>query len=283
MFPVAAAMSLAAATMITAAPASAATVGATTSANWAGYAASGQSFQKVSGSWTQPAASCTDGAGDAAFWVGLGGASQDSQALEQAGTEVDCSSGQPVYSAWYELVPAAPVKFDGLSVSPGDKITATVGVDGNQVAISLKNDTTGQSASKDLRMDNPDTSSAEWIAEAPSECQGGSTSNCTPVPLADFGSVDFTNATATANNLTAPISQWEDQAMQLSPGSGFQFASDGADLGAAPSDIASDGSSFSVVTQSTGAQEPSDNGYGDGGWSDGGYGYPGYGYGWGAY
>src|ERR1700755_417444 len=110
-------LSVAAATMITTASASAATTDATTSANWAGYAASGTNFQKVSGSWTQPAASCDNGTGDAAFWVGLGGASQGSHALAQAGTEVDCSSGQPVYSAWYELVPAAPVKFDNLKIS----------------------------------------------------------------------------------------------------------------------------------------------------------------------
>src|ERR1700750_2391875 len=91
---------------------------ATTSANWAGYAATGSSFSKVSGSWVQPAASCDAGRGDAVFWVGLGGATSESSALEQTGTEVDCSSGSREYSAWYELVPAAPVKV-ALAVRPG--------------------------------------------------------------------------------------------------------------------------------------------------------------------
>src|SRR4051794_18012155 len=79
---------------------------AQTSANWAGYASTGAQFSKVSGSWVQPTASCDSGGGDAVFWVGIGGATGESSALEQTGTEVDCSSGSPVYSAWYELVPA---------------------------------------------------------------------------------------------------------------------------------------------------------------------------------
>src|SRR6201995_4887896 len=82
---------------------------AKTSANWAGYAATGAQFSKVSGSWVQPQASCDGSRGDAVFWVGIGGATQESSALEQTGTEVDCSGGSAAYSAWYELVPAAPV------------------------------------------------------------------------------------------------------------------------------------------------------------------------------
>jgi hypothetical protein len=114
---------------------------AQSSANWAGYAATGAQFSQVSGSWVQPQANCDSGSGDAAFWIGIGGATQESSALEQAGTEVDCNSGSPVYSAWYELVPAAPVTID-LAVQPGDRISSTVGVDGHQVSIALTNDTT---------------------------------------------------------------------------------------------------------------------------------------------
>src|SRR5207248_3442603 len=75
-----------------------------TSSNWSGYAVSAAptadgtdpvplSFTSVSGTWVEPAASCTTGANTyAAFWVGLGGFSDTSQALEQIGTEVDCSA-----------------------------------------------------------------------------------------------------------------------------------------------------------------------------------------------
>ena len=102
------------------------------SSNWAGYAASGangqdQSFSGVSGTWVTPAATCTPGTPTySAFWVGIGGLSQNSQALEQTGSEADCSAdGHPQYSAWYELVPAAPVTFR-LNVSAGDTVTASV-------------------------------------------------------------------------------------------------------------------------------------------------------------
>ena len=192
------------------------------SSNWAGYAASGAQFSKVSGSWTQPTASCDSGSGDAAFWIGIGGASQGSNALEQTGTEVNCDTGTPTYSAWYELVPAAPVTID-MAVNPGDKISSTVGVDGNKVSIHLKNETTGKTFDKTLQMDNPDTSSAEWIAEAPSACQGGTSGNCQPVPLADFSSVDFTKASATADGQTGSISDFNATPMQLQPGMGGGF------------------------------------------------------------
>jgi len=253
---------------------------AQTSANWAGYAATGAQFSKVSGSWVQPEASCDSGSGDAAFWVGIGGATQESSALEQTGTEVDCSTGSPVYSAWYELVPDASVPVD-LAVSPGDHISASVGVDGTQVSIALVNQTTGRSFAKTLEMDSPDTSSAEWIAEAPSACQGSTQGACQTVPLADFGSVAFTDATATGDGQTGTAAQWAAQAMQLSPSGGFDVAADATTTaGAVPSTL--DGGSFSVAWQSSdAATQSSDGGYGyDYGRSGDDYGYgDGYGYG----
>src|ERR1700742_138702 len=160
-----------AAAMFTASASAATASDAQVSANWAGYAATGQQFSKVSGTWVQPKASCDSGSGDAAFWVGIGGATQESTKLEQAGTEVDCSNGSPTYSAWYELVPDAPVTTN-MAVKPGDKIATTVTVNGNSVGIAMTNQTTGAKFNKTLQMDSPDTSSAEWIAEAPSACQG---------------------------------------------------------------------------------------------------------------
>lgn len=44
-------------------------------------------------------------------------------------------------------------------------------------------------------MSNPDTSTAEWIAEAPSTSTSSATDQV--VPLADFGTVTFTKAGAT--------------------------------------------------------------------------------------
>ena len=164
------------------------------SANWAGYVVGGSSsatqYKSVSGSWVAPTVKCTSGQGYSSFWVGLGGSgsssdsssmsdpssgtgSSSSTSLEQAGTEADCNTdGSATYSAWYELVPSAPVKV-GMTVHPGDHITSKVTVDGSSVTIQLTNATTGGSFEKTLPASNPDVSSAEWIAEAPSTCQQG--------------------------------------------------------------------------------------------------------------
>ncbi len=272
-----------------AASASAATdVAQAASENWSGYVAgssdsgsSDQQFKSVSGSWVAPTAKCTSGQSYSAFWVGLGGSGQ-SDALEQTGTEADCSAGgTPSYFAWYELVPKAPVRVS-LAVRPGDHISSRVTVDGTNVTVALADQTTGGSFTKTLQMSNPDLSSAEWIAEAPSSCSQGA-SSCTPLSLADFGTVDFTSASATATDgHTGTISDpdWSATAVSLSPGadtSGFggQFVSDSSSAGATPSSLSSDGSSFSVAWAAAGgsASDPSGSGAGDGyGGGDPGYG-----------
>ncbi len=294
------------------------------SANWAGYVVGGSSastsYKSVSGSWVAPTAKCTSGQGFSSFWVGLGGSgssSSGSEALEQAGTEADCNAnGTATYSAWYELVPSAPVKVD-MAVSPGDHITSKVTVDGSSVTINLTNSTTGGSFSKTLQMSNPDVSSAEWIAEAPSTCQQG-VSNCSPLTLADFGTVQFSGASATTTDGhtgTISDSDWQTAAVTLSPsasqgGFGGQFTSygDSSSAGATPSSLSSDGSSFSVAYSadassaggsagsagvtgsggsagSAGSGDPYGDGSGDGyGDGSGGYGYgDGSGYGDGGY
>ena len=146
--------------------AAAASTASVTSSNWAGYVTAGASFSSVSGSWVVPRARSSS-EGYSATWVGLGGAGASSSALEQVGTESDYVNGRATYAAWYELVPKAPVTLK-LAVHAGDRVTAKVTVDGTTVTVSLSDVTTGRSTTKVLHMADPDTSSAEWIAEAPS-------------------------------------------------------------------------------------------------------------------
>jgi hypothetical protein len=316
--------SAAALTGLSAGSASAATTTAqeAVSQNWAGYVAgdstTGSGFSSVSGSWVEPSVNCSSGQTYSAFWVGIGGSSDSSQALEQTGTQADCStSGTPTYYAWYELVPAAPVQL-GLSIHPGDHISAKVNVSGTNVTVSLSDQTTGQSTTKNLQMDDPDTSSAEWIAEAPSACDGGTSGECQPLSLADFGTVDFSSASATSGGHTGSISDsdWTAQPVALGS-SGAEDASFGSaqsSAGATPSSLSSNGASFSVAWQqsagdssgsqtggSSGGSGDNGNGYGGNGYGDdpgadggygyggdpgsgyGGYGYGGYGYGSGGY
>ena len=194
------------------------------SSNWAGYAVAGssgqsESFSSVSGTWVAPAVTCTPGqATYSAFWVGLGGLSQNSQALEQTGSEADCTaSGRPEYSAWYELVPAPPVTIQ-LDVAPGDVVAASVTVRAHHVTLRFTDVTKGTSVTEHQRASALDLSSAEWIAEAPSQCdQSG---NCVPTPLTNFGTVAFSNLSATSSGHTGTVADpaWASQAIELQAG-----------------------------------------------------------------
>ena len=264
------------------------------SQNWSGYvvhSASGQNFSTVSGSWVQPTvnAGSSSGTGYSAFWVGLGGSSQQSQALEQVGTAADVTSGQTTYYAWYELVPSAQQKLS-LAIHPGDHIAGKVTVNGTTVTVSLSDQTTGQSVTRTLQMTNPDTSSAEWIAEAPAtETPDGSFA---VLPLANFGNVTFTDASATADGHAGSISDpnWTVQQVDMSSASsnnglglvvtGFDPAGAGqasqSTVGASAGAVSDQGTSFSVsysadsAAQSTAGSSGSSSGSGDA------YGYPGY-------
>jgi hypothetical protein len=169
----------------------------TTSSNWSGYAVhrTGVSFRAVSATWRQPSATCVPGQPSySAMWVGLGGFSIGSPALEQIGTEVDCSaSGAVISSAWYELVPA-PSADVRMTVRPGDLMHASVTVTGHRVMLALSDLTRRRSFSKTVTVAAIDVTSAEWILEAPSECFASN--QCRTLTLADFGSGHFADASA---------------------------------------------------------------------------------------
>jgi len=296
-------LAAAVAAAVTATGASAAT--SDVSANWAGYVASGADqetgwpteYRSVSGTWTQPSANCSGGQGgptSSAFWVGLGGNQEGSNALEQTGTEADCSAnGAVTYSAWYELVPAASVHVN-LPVEAGDTFSGSVRVNGTKVTVRLENLTRNETFTRTLSMSSPDVTSAEWIAEAPSSCSNYG--NCQETSLTNFGKVKFSSAKATTvDGQTGTISDssWSADAITLdtsASGGGDPFSRFATDMGAeqaTPSALSSDGSSFSISwsDDTSSSTEPSAGavpGYGDGGYGDGGYGgygggYPGYG------
>jgi hypothetical protein len=213
----------------------------TTSGNWSGYAVSGngQSFNDVTGSWTQPAVACRDHpSSSSSFWVGLGGFAANATGVEQIGTSADCRDGEPVHYAWFELLPGPAVPI-AVHVQPGDKILAEVRVRGTSVNLWLTDVTTGAVYTTTRTLAKPDLSSAEWIAEAPSLCA----QRCAALPLASFGATTFTSVSATAGSHTGTISDahWSASSIQLSPRrAGFAWAT--------PSELSTDGSSFTVTT-----------------------------------
>jgi hypothetical protein len=154
------------------------------SSNWSGYAAHSGTYNSVSASWVEPQGTCKAKTTYASFWVGLDGYSSDS--VEQTGSEVDCLGGQPHYSAWYEVYPAASVTLN-VTVEPGDQISGSVTASGTTFTIKLTDATQGWTKTEVKSYAKAKKSSAEIIAEAPSDQFG-------ILPLTDFGTVSFTTA-----------------------------------------------------------------------------------------
>jgi hypothetical protein len=232
------------------------------SSNWAGYALTGTNssgapttYTNVVGSWVQPKVTCTARQPSySAFWVGLGGFSVDAQALEQIGTESTCDARpRPVYAAWYEIVPAPSIPI-ALKLAPGDRVTAAVLVQGTQVTLQLTNTTRRVRVTRRATVPEPDLTSAEWIAEAPSSCS--SSGGCRTLPLANFGSVSFARAAATGDAQAGTIS---DPAWQATPLELAELGPDGVDpgfaavqpshgvSGATPGPLSADGRGFAVA------------------------------------
>jgi hypothetical protein len=211
-----------------------------TSSNWSGYAVDGAaaSITDVSGSWVVPVVSgptAKKAKGQyASFWVGIDG--DNSNTVEQTGTDSDWINGQAVYSAWYEFYPAASRNIDTVSVHPGDVMTASVHwSSGSSFTVTLTNTTTNETFTQSGSVSSAQRSSAEWIAEAPS---GGGI-----LPLADFGTVDFTNCTANGQG----IGTFDTTAIQQ-----IDMATKRGVAKATTSGLGTDGESFSVDWLSTG-------------------------------
>jgi hypothetical protein len=197
------------------------------STNWAGWVDYNSTFSSVSTTFTQPALDCSSGDTTySSFWVGLDG--YNSNSVEQTGTEADCSGGSPSYSAWYEMYPAYPVTYSD-TVSPGDVLTSSVSYSNGQYLLTLSDSTQGWTEST-TQAGSYSNASAEVIAEAP--YSGG------VLPLADFGTVNFSNSTADGSPLSAYTTDQLD--MQSSSGT----------LEATTSSLDSSGEAFSVAWNS---------------------------------
>jgi hypothetical protein len=182
--------------------------------NWAGYAVAnfqtGQKYLAAKSSWTVAAVTFGDTTSEdsdeyAASWVGVGGYCTDpscagaDNSLIQLGTQSEVAQdGTATYSAWYEMLPQAPVAIP-LAISPGDKVTASLECVGACVgnkqpwALTMTNHSTHQSWSRTVAYSSS-LLSAEWIEEAP--VLGGI------LPLADFTIAPFTATSANGDTPT---------------------------------------------------------------------------------
>ncbi|KAG6828953.1 hypothetical protein H0H87_012983 [Tephrocybe sp. NHM501043] len=150
-------------------------------------------FKSVTGTFTVPT---PKGSGAAAVWVGIDGDTCES-AILQTGIDFIASNGAISYHAWYEWFPDSSNDFSNIAIKAGDVMTVTVTATSTKSGSAvITNKTTGKSVSKSLTSTAAlCQQNAEWIVEDFES--GGSL-----VPLANFGTVEFTGAVATTSTGT---------------------------------------------------------------------------------
>ena len=196
--------------------------------NWSGYVATSPAaptnnhyFTSATGTWTVPPADCRSGKGAASstVWVGLGGYVTRDQ--EEVGTDSNCTAkGKPMYYAWFELVPyrsyrTFPTIHD--NVVPGDTITGLVKIiSPTLVELRLQDRTRHWSFMRKITYSSQDTSTADWVVEAPADCIGYL---CHEANLANFGKVTMRDIKATAKGSTGTLTDphWNVLAIKLVP------------------------------------------------------------------
>ncbi|KAI1846874.1 hypothetical protein JX265_004844 [Neoarthrinium moseri] len=163
------------------------------SSNWAGSVQIGQGFNKVQGTITVPRVS-GDSDSAASAWVGIDG-DTCSTAILQTGISF---YGDGTFDAWYEWIPDYSHSFSNFAIKVGDKIRMEVDASSKKAGVAtLENLTTGKKVTHTFTS-TPSTlceTNAEWIVEDFES--GGSL-----VPFADFGTVTFTDASASGSQGT---------------------------------------------------------------------------------
>jgi hypothetical protein len=194
--------------------------------NWSGYVAThppGKKvvYKSVTGTWTVPTATCTkkQGASSSAAWVGIGGYKTTNQ--EEVGTNSNCSKkGKPVYFAWFELVPYLSYQtFPNIShkVFAGDTVTGLVRILNYRfVRLEVKDVTQGWDFVKTINFSSQDTTTADWVMEAPATCV---LYTCQEASLTNFGKITMRNISAVGNGHKATLTykKWQVIPIRLVP------------------------------------------------------------------
>ena len=175
--------------------------------NWAGYEVFSSllnpqpTVNSISAFWTAPAVNSGGSDAFSSVWIGIGG--QFDQTLIQVGTEQDSSNGSTNYYAWYEMLPSSAVPITSIQVAAGDQISASISMVNSNTgtwAISIDDQTSNTQFQSNFNYTSQRLS-AEWIVERPAV-------NGALAPLANFGSVTFTNCNADLSGKTGGISSF---------------------------------------------------------------------------
>ncbi len=209
------------------------------SSNWSGYvvtpATGSPKYTSITGSWIVPKASGS-ASSLGSQWIGLGGV--NSSDLLQMGTIEQFQRNREVVTLFWEQLPDAAQNL--VTVPVGSHITATISTqDGTDYSLTFQvvepnGQTVTQNVSTTLSSEYAAGigTSAEWISEDPSTANGGL------YPLANTGSVEFTDAMA--NN--APINVASNQVQPLA------LVDSSREVRIAPTTLYPDGTSFSTIS-----------------------------------
>jgi hypothetical protein len=214
------------------------TTTAYTSTNWSGYMSTVGSFNQISAAWTatNPTGVSNTTSADSS-WIGIGGVS--SSDLIQVGTQNTISpSGQISTSAFYELLPAVSQPVPGVTVRPGDSISASLTeISSNEWSISITDLTDNQTYTSSVAYTSTN-SSAEWIEEDPSY------SARHQIPFDNFQTSIFSSGATTLNGTNDSMAASNAQPITME-------GSRSAQTLATPSAITSDGGGFNVTRDNT--------------------------------
>jgi hypothetical protein len=189
------------------------------STNWSGYAVTGSNgaYTSVSSSWSQPAitdctstdpTSLTKNSPYAAFWDGLDG--YNSSSVEQTGTIGYCSGATAEYYAWYEMYPAGSVVYSN-PVAPHDQMNASVtyakattaGGHGRKSAASTYTLTLTDNGPTNTWTESKTITTTTAYARSSAECITEAPYYQAILPLAGFGTVNYSSCEANGSGLTS--------------------------------------------------------------------------------
>ena len=196
---------------------------AVSSQNWAGYAATGETYTAVSANWIVPTANCGGAVATvSSTWVGIDG--DGNKPVEQIGTYSNC---EPIigaeYWAWWEMAPDASVGIgsaltNNYPVFAGDLMSASVTYTGTPGSYTLTIEDQSHDWIFSTTQSNPNAAgiSAECVEERP---------DAFGLPLTNFGSVTFNNCEVTGDDgIARPIWDHANEAVGMFNGNTTQRA-----------------------------------------------------------
>ncbi|KAF7536000.1 hypothetical protein G7054_g4892 [Neopestalotiopsis clavispora] len=176
------------------------------STNWAGAVLIGTGYTSVTGTIVVPTPETPSGGSSrteyaASAWVGIDGDTCQT-AILQTGVDFYVEGSEVAFDAWYEWYPDYAYTFSGITIDAGDTVTMTVTATSKSAGTAvIENVTKGTTVTHSFsgETDTLCETNAEWIVEDFS-------SGNSLVPFADFGTVTFTDASATTSSGTVGVS-----------------------------------------------------------------------------